>query len=422
MTRMNGKQHFPSIPLCRRAEREFHISFENFLRDLSERGYSPSAVRSYGGVANHFGRWLCKGGIRPCRIVPIHLGTFLRSHLPRCHCPNPGCKSFGLCRAALGCFIGFLRRSCILTEEGKTRVVLTGADRLIRAFDEHLERVQGLTATTRRARRRYARELLVWRFGKKPLRMRTIVARDLFRFVNVRARTLKATSLHALAVGLRSFLRFLELAGRIRRGLAYAVPAPVSPPPRQPARILDRQARLRFLSSFNRETSVGRRNYAIALCLSELALRANELVELALDDVDWRRQTLRLRQTKQRRERLLPLPSPVARALADYLRRGRPVTAHRVIFVRHRAPVGQALRVDGVRHMIRRAFAECGLEATGPHTLRQAWATAAYQRGTGLKLIADILGHESLDTTAPYTQVHFEELRQAALPWPRRKA
>ena len=82
-----------------------------------------------------------------------------------------------------------------------------------------------------------------------------------------------------------------------------------------------------------------RRNYAIALCLSELALRANELVDLTLDDVDWRRQTLRLRQTKQRRQRLLPLPSPVARALADYPRRGRPVAAHRAIFVRHRAPV-----------------------------------------------------------------------------------
>jgi len=422
MTRMNGKRHSPSPLLCRKAEREFHINFEGFIRDLGERGYSPVAVRSYGRAAEHFGRWLCENGIRPCRIVPIHLGTFLRSHLPRCRCPNPGGKSICLCRAALGCFIGFLRRSRILPDQPKIQVVLTGADRLIRAFDQHLERVQGLSATTRRARRRYARELLVWRFGKKPLRIRAVLPRDLFRFVNVQARTLKATSLHALAVGLRSFLRFLELTGRIRRGLAYAVPSPASPPPRPPARVLDRPARLRFLRSFNRGTSVGRRNYAIALCLSELALRANELVDLTLNDVDWRSQTVRLRQTKQRRERLLPLPSPVARALAEYLQRGRPAAAHRAIFVRHRAPVGQALHVDGVRHMIRRAFATCGMEAMGPHTLRQAWATAAYRRGTGLKLIADILGHRSLDTTAPYTQVHIEELRQAALPWPRNRA
>jgi len=47
MTRMNGKRHFPSSLLCRKGEREFHINFEDFIRDLRERGYSPGAVRSY---------------------------------------------------------------------------------------------------------------------------------------------------------------------------------------------------------------------------------------------------------------------------------------------------------------------------------------------------------------------------------------
>ena len=69
----------------------------------------------------------------------------------------------------------------------------------------------------------------------------------------------------------------------------------------------------------------------------------------------------------------------------------------------------------------RRAFGRCGIPATGPHILRQSWATLALQRGTDLKLIADVLGHRSVDTTAPYAKVHFEQLRQAALPWPRTK-
>jgi site-specific recombinase XerD len=327
-----------------------------------------------------------------------------------------------MCRAALGCFIGFLRRSRILPDQPKPRAVLTGADRLVHAFDQHLGRVQGLSATTRRARRRYARELLVWRFGKKPLRIRAILPRDLFRFVNVRARTLSATSLHALAVGLRSFLRFLELTGRIRRGLAYAVPAPVSPPRRQPAQLLDRQAKLRFLGSFNRATSVGRRNYAIALCLSELALRANEVVEMTLD-------------TWPGVDRLYGCARPNKGASGSchcplqWLEHWR-ITCGEAALSQPIEPSSSAIALRsvslcawmGVRHMIRRAFAECGLEAAGPHLLRQAWATAAYRRGTGLKLIAGILGHGSLDTTAPYTQVQFEELRQAALPWPRKRA
>jgi site-specific recombinase XerD len=76
------------------------------------------------------------------------------------------------------------------------------------------------------------------------------------------------------------------------------------------------------------------------------------------------------------------------------------------------------LVADGVRNVIRRAFGRCGIKATGPHILRQSWATAAHQRGTDLKLIADVLGHGSVDTAAQYAKVHFEQLRQATLPWP----
>ena len=176
--------------------------------------------------------------------------------------------------------------------------------------------------------------------------------------------------------------------------------------------------RQRFLHSFARANPAGQRDYALALCFAELALRANEVADLTLDDVDWRASTLRLRQTKQRRERILPLPSSVAQALATYLQQGRPVVPHRKLFASHRAPLDRPIRPDAIRSVIRRAFAQCGMKATGPRLLRRSWATEVHRRGIDLKLIADILGHRSLDTTTAYAQVHFEELRQAALPWP----
>jgi len=290
---------------------------------------------------------------------------------------------------------------------------------LLVEFDQHLDRVQGLSAVTRRARRRYAWEWLERQFGRRRLRWHSVKPRDFFRFVTARAQHLKGTSVHALAVGLRSFLRFLEFTGRIRPGLAGAVPCPACPAFPPPAQVLDPGSRLRFLRSFDRATSAGRRDYAIALCFSELALRANEVAALTLDDVDWRALTVRLRQTKQRRERLLPLPSRVARALVAYLQPSRPAVGHRLLFVNLRPPLGRPLPTDGVRNVIRRAFGRCGIKATGPHILRQSWATAAHQRGTDLKRIADVLGHRSVDTTAPYAKVHFEQLRQAAMPWPR---
>lgn len=399
--------------------RQLHISFEAFAGDLRRRGYHPNTMGLYGRVVAHFGRWLSPQDIVPRQIREAHVAAFLHRHLSRCHCPQPAIRSFPLCRGALHSFLDFLRRERWIPDPPKRAPRLWAADRLLVEFDQHLDRVQGLAVVTRRARRRYAREFLDWEFGRRRLRLRTLLPRDLFRFVTARAQHLKGTSLHALAVGLRSFLRFLEFTGRIRPGLAGAVPCPASPAFPPPAQVLDPGRRLRFLRSFDRHTSAGRRDYAIALCFSELALRANEVAALTLEDVDWRALTVRLRQTKQRRERLLPLPSRVARALVAYLKRSRPAVGHRLLFINLRPPLGRPLPTDGVRNVIRRAFGRCGIKATGPHILRQSWATAAHQRGTDLKRIADVLGHRSVDTTASYAKVHFEQLRQAALPWPR---
>jgi integrase len=156
----------------------------------------------------------------------------------------------------------------------------------------------------------------------------------------------------------------------------------------------------------------------MALCLNQLGLRVSEVAGLCLEDIDWRRDTLRLRQTKQRQERLLPLPPLVGRALARYLRDGRPPTPVRALFVRHRAPLGRAVEVHHVRGAMRRAFARSGIGGTRIHLLRHTFATRLQQKGVGLKAIADVLGHQCLETAARYARVNLRELRQAAQPWP----
>jgi integrase/recombinase XerD len=417
---MSQKRRQHDRAYCQQAAFQFHINPEGFVCDLAHRGYASSTVSLYRRVVQHFGQWLQRREVSLRQIRPAHSAAFLK-HLPSCHCPQPSARDSHLCRAALHRFLDFLHRSGFIPALSKKAFRLRAADRLLVEFDQHLEKVQGLSALTRRARRRYAHEFLDAQFGRHRLRLRAIGPDDLLRFINARALCLKSTSVHPLVVGLRSFLRFLELSGRVHQGLAGAVPSPACQPTQPPLQVLDQITRRRFLCSFDRTTFVGRRDYAIALCFTELALRANEVAELTLDDIDWRASTLRLRQTKQRRERLLPLPSRVARSLVAYLQRGRPAVAHRQVFLSIRVPVGSPLSTEGVRHAIRRAFARCGIEATGPHYLRRSWASQAHRRGTGLKLIADILGHQSLETTAPYAQVHFEELRQAALPWPRTK-
>jgi integrase len=173
-----------------------------------------------------------------------------------------------------------------------------------------------------------------------------------------------------------------------------------------------------FLKSFDRSKPIGRRDYAMALCLCRLGLRALEVASLRLEDVNWAARNLHLRDTKSRRARVLPMPQDVAKAISTYLQHGRPRTRSKAVFVRHLAPLQEAQGSFLVLRAMNRAFERCGLGRRRVHILRHTFATRLHRRGVGLKAIADLLGHQSLETTTCYTRVNLDELRLAALPWP----
>lgn len=294
-------------------------------------------------------------------------------------------------------------------------------DQLISDYDRHMDKVCGFSVSTRRTRRQHGRDLLKWRYSTRRVYLLRLSIKDLAEFVRIRAPDLSPGSIHALIVSLRSFCRFLEFSGWVHIGLAGGLPRVPTPPSAQPPKTLEIEHWQRFLRGFPRATALGKRDYAIALCLSRLALRSHEVTTLTLDDINWRARTLRLSRTKQRRERLLSMPDQLAKALAVYLKQARPRTESRALFVHHNLYVGRPLSTHCVRDLVRRGFERCGIPASGTHILRHTWAAHAHRRGASLKLIADILGHSSLQTTLRYAHVNLEELRQAALPWPGRR-
>ena len=98
-----------------------------------------------------------------------------------------------------------------------------------------------------------------------------------------------------------------------------------------------------FLDAFDRSTPAGRRDYAMARCQVDLGLRAGEVAALRLQDLDWRRGILALASGKGGGRGNCPCQRGSAVAIAEYLRRGRPATACRRVFVRHTLPVGMAI-------------------------------------------------------------------------------
>lgn len=388
----------------------------DFVVALHARGHTRQCIQIYGQIAEHFSRWLAKERLQPHEINESVVGRFLKQHLQCCRCPRPAPVDAKNCRAALGRLLVFLRERRLITERVAEPPSISG--RLVQDYDFHARDVQGLAATTRQYLRRYAREFLSSRQAQGPIRLADLKPRDLLKYVQHRARHLKPASVRVLVGALRGFLRFLHLTGRIDQRLVHAVPCPAPWPRSQLPVTLSEDQHAAFLRSFDRSTAAGRRDFAMAQFLCRLGLRVNEVAALTLEDVDWRRRTVRLRQTKQRRERLLPLPSVALRALLAYLRHGRPPTASRALFVRHRAPLGDALRMEHVRSAMRRAFARSGIASSRTHLLRHTFATRLHRRHVDLKAIADLLGHRSLNTTACYARIDLAELRQAALPWP----
>jgi site-specific recombinase XerD len=218
-----------------------------------------------------------------------------------------------------------------------------------------------------------------------------------------------------LVCALRSVLRYLHLAGLIDAPLVWAIPSVADLRDRSLPRGLEPTAVKKLLSSCDRRTLVGRRDYAVLLLLSRLGLRAGEVAAIRLDDIDWRAGLLLVRG-KGSRQDVLPLPIDVGEAVVSYLRR-RPRCECRALFLRVMAP-REGLNRCTVAWVVRAACDRAGLPRVGAHRLRHTAATEMLRAGASLPEIGQVLRHREQKTTAIYAKVDRKALRPLARPWP----
>lgn len=413
---MNRVTYFSAHVQRRMAANHLGIILDDFGRDLGAAGYSRSTIQKQTRIVEHFGSWLGRRRVRAQQVTRKLIDDFVRLHLPRCRCPEPAPATVQRCRGALNRLLGMLQRRGLVALRVEP---LSPFDRLIQRFDDHLQQTCGLSGASRLVYCRFSRQFLLSCFGRRSPRPEQIRRADLLRYVEYRAKNLRPRSLKLLVTSLRSFLRFLQTQGRVKSSLIAAVPSlpawerTTAPPTLSRMQVTD------LLRSFDRSTPLGRRDFAMTLCMTELGLRVSEVAQVSLDDLDWRKGTIRLAKNKSGRERLLPLPPRLGRALVSYLRHGRPRVAQRQVFLCHHFPLGTPLRPSQVGYAIRQAYARAGIPATKVHLLRHTFATHLHQQGASVKALADLLGHKSLESTTIYTRVNLKQLRLVALPWPR---
>jgi site-specific recombinase XerD len=248
--------------------------------------------------------------------------------------------------------------------------------------------------------------------------MRSLSFPDFVRYINFRLPGLQRGSVKVLITSLRSLTRFLEFQGLCAAGLSQAWPTVPSWKQSAPGGILTQKQSVKLVQKTKLSPSSKLRDECMVRLMIDLGLRCSEVAELNVADIDWRSGTLAIRKNKQRRERVLPLPASIGRAIAAYLQNERPRSSSGRLFLGRGYLNSQPMTLERVRGPVRRALNRIGLLNGGTHWLRHTFATRLHERGASLKQVADILGHQDLNTTGIYARVNMVQLRQVAMPWP----
>jgi site-specific recombinase XerD len=170
------------------------------------------------------------------------------------------------------------------------------------------------------------------------------------------------------------------------------------------------------LAGVDRRSPCGKRDWAILMLLVTYGLRGREVAALTLDDIDWKRERLRVPERKAGHSTAFPLSVSVGEALVDYLQHGRPQTEQRRVFFRAAAPIkpiGPAAVSCRARHYLLKAGIE--VPRPGSHTLRHTCVQRLVDADFTLKTIGDFVGHRSAQSTEIYAKVAVEPLRQVVL-------
>ena len=381
-----------------------------FAAQLSRQGYEPNTIHVKCDLVADLSRWLERRKLFLADLDEPRLRQFQASRRRR-----------GKMRrgdpATAQQLLQYLREHGHIAPAPQA-VDVRPAALVLRDFESFLRTESGLSTATVVSYLAVGRRFLHERFGRRALRLEQLRAQDLHRFVVREIQRVSRTHGKIVITALRSFLRFLLLRGAVQTDLARTLPGVATwRLSHLPRSLLPEQVE-RLLACCDRDSPSGKRDYSILLLLARLGLRGGEVVNMALEDLDWERGELVVRGKGQRLERL-PLPADVGAAVARYLCEVRPPCATRRVFVRMMAPY-QDLERSAVCCVVRRALARTGLdpEHKGAHLLRHSLATNLLRRGASLSEIGQLLRHRQPTTTQIYAKVDIEALRGVALPWP----
>jgi integrase/recombinase XerD len=400
------------VVLSRPLEGPLSAHIAAFAQWARDQGYARASRYRQVLLAACFSRWLGQRTITARRVSAEHVARYLRSRARRVqiHRGDSG---------ALRQFFDFLRHEGVIRSTEVAPRRRSPAEHETQTFETYLRHERVLAEPTITYYVTFVREFLADRFGRGRVTLARLCASDVVRFVQRQAARLHVKRAKQLTTALRAFLRYARYRGALTEDLVAAVPSVANWSMPAIPRAIPTESVPQLLASINRQTARGRRDYAIVLLLARLGLRASEVANLELDDLDWAGAQVTVRGKRGARA-VLPLPADVGAAIATYVQHGRPRSVCRRVFLRAHAPHSGFAGPSAIACVVRDAIERAGVAAPtkGAHQFRHALATQMLRHGASLAEIGDVLRHRSPETTMIYAKVDLDALRTLALPWP----
>jgi len=398
---------------CQAQKGSYSAFIQMFVEQQNAQGYAATSVKLSTRLVNDYVTWLDQSRIYDHSLSEAHAIEYLNDrwlHRRRRRGDAFTLHAFGRLVAPDG-----YKASAV------QEAAMKPARRVRQEFEHYLLRDRGLAPASIRLYGDSVGRFLDSVFGDAAVLLDQLTATDVIGFVRTEAaRMHHPKRAQVMTSALRSFLQYGRYRGEIVADLQSCVPTVANwskagiPKTISPAQVQS------LLAGCDQQCVSGNRDYAMLLLISRLGLRASEVVNLTLDDIDWAESAIRIRGPAQRVDRL-PLPSDVGAALVDYLRHWRPACSTRNVFIQIKAPRRALRGPSAISCIVRRALQRAGINAPtkGAHLLRHSLATQMLGGGASLGEIAEILRHRNQQTTTIYAKVDLVSLQSLALPWPR---
>jgi integrase/recombinase XerD len=380
-----------------------------FEENLRQQGYVPGTIWKHRKLLNELSGWLQSEKLAMGDLSMAQVDRFIAARRAA------GVRRLKT-RKVLGPLLAYLRAQG-LVPAAELAVEESPAEEIFGRYRQFLATERGLAPVTTARYIDCLRPFMDRRTDTGDINLGSLTPADITSFVGTWCPCLNAGVAKLTVTALRSFLGFLHLSGVTARTLVPAVPTVLRRRLAGLPKGLNPDQVKRLLAACDTSTVVGIRDLAILTLLLRLGLRRGEVAGLALDDIDWRAGTIRVRGKGNCHEQL-PLPSDVGRRLAEYMASARPADAlERTVFVRHLAP-HHALGASRVSGIVADAARRAGIGRVHAHRLRHTAATELLRSGASLPEIGQLLRHRRVETTAIYAKVDQDTLRLIARAWP----